>query len=253
MSTNGLSTNGLSTNGLSTNGFSTWFNQDTASAEVVMKYLVRCALPAGQTRTFTNSVTGVTYTWTGSVGLAPGWGSGLAATALEQQVVSACLAAHVNKYGVSIPFSVLGRTAQGAAIAYTASELSTFSEKEACFFGNLFDGSGIYAANDQNSLNHRESTSRGCGLSSNVPNAECSPLLHVGTCSSLCERAYDGGEAKPYYAKCTYNGKEYRPITTRIRPQDLYKCGDGVCQFTESCGTGNSYDNCQADCGTCSP
>ena len=251
LSTNGLSTNGLSTNGLSTNGFSTWFNQNPSNAAAVMTYVVKCAVPAGQTRAFTDPLTGTTHTWQGGLGLAPGWASGQVATELEQQVVSACLAAHANKYGINIPISVLGRTAQGTAIDYTPSELSTFSEREACFFGNLFDGSGIFAGNDQDYLTSQESTSRACGLSSSASTSDCPPIVHVSQCSTLCERAYVGTDAKPYYAECTYNGKTYRPLTTRIRPQDIYSCGDGTCQFTERCGTGTAYNSCQADCGTC--
>ncbi|QSQ20335.1 hypothetical protein JY651_34475 [Pyxidicoccus parkwayensis] len=252
LSTNGLSTNGLSTNGLSTNGFKNWFNQDPATADAVMEYIVRCALPAGQTRTFTSTVTGVTYTWPGALGLAPGWTNGSAASTLEQEVVSACLAAHANKYGVHIPISVLGRTAQGAAIPYTSSELTTFSEKEACFFGNLFDGSGIYAANDGGYLTAKESTARACGLTSSPTTSECPPIVHVGACSTLCDRAYSGKDTLPYYTTCTYNGHAYQAITTRIRPQEIYKCGDGTCQLTEHCGTGTTYDSCKSDCGTCS-
>nr|WP_240359125.1 hypothetical protein [Pyxidicoccus trucidator] len=251
LSTNGLSTNGLSTNGLSTNGFSTWFNQNITNAAAVMKYVVKCAVPAGQTRTFTNPVTGVTYTWAGSLGLAPAWSSGSTATELEQEVVSACLAAHTNKYGINIPISVLGRTAQGNVIPYTTSELSKFNEKEACFFGNLFNGAGIYAANDQGYLNSSESTSRACGLSSSATSSECPPIVHMGMCSDLCELAGTSSDPKPYYLRCTYNGKHYRPIVTRIRSQEIYQCGDGVCQFTERCGTGTAYNSCRADCGTC--
>lgn len=253
LSTNGLSTNGLSSQGLSTHGFTTWFHQDTNLADAVMRYVMRCAAPAGQALTFTSPVTGVTYTWTGSLGLAPGWASGQAATEAEQQVVSACLAAHANKYGIHIPISVLGQNAQGLDVSFTASELSTFSKKEACFFGNLFDGSGIHAANDEAYLNPKESTSRGCGLSSSTTSSECPPILHVGLCTQWCERAHSGRTVMPYYATCTYKGKTYLPLTTRIRLEDAYQCGDGVCQFTERCGSGNTYDSCQADCGTCPP
>lgn len=251
LSTNGLSTNGLSTNGLSTNGFSTWFNQDPTNAAALMKYVVRCAVASGQTRTFTNPLTGTTYTWTGSLGLATAWASGNAATELEQEVVSACLAAHANKYGINIPISVLGRTASGAVIPYTSSELSTYSEEEACFFGNLFNGTGVFAANDQGYLSASESTARACGLSSSATQSDCPPIVHVGMCSSICERAGSSSDPKPYYLRCTHNGKNYRPIVTRIRPQEIYTCGDGTCQFTERCGTGTAYNNCRADCGTC--
>ena len=42
-------------------------------------------------------------------------------------------------------------------------------------------------------------------------------------------------------------------LTTRIRAQDVNRCGDGVCQFTEKCGSNNSYDSCSSDCGACPP
>ncbi|HYO74429.1 MAG TPA: hypothetical protein VEU33_50975 [Archangium sp.] len=53
------------------------------------------------------------------------------------------------------------------------------------------------------------------------------------------------------YVSCRHNGTTYLPLTTRMRDEDIYRCGDGVCQFTESCGTGRTYDNCRLDCGRC--
>ncbi|HZI10957.1 MAG TPA: hypothetical protein VE153_11260 [Myxococcus sp.] len=257
LSTNGLSTNGLSTNGLSTNGltassFLSWFDGDTSHASALMTYVVRCAVSAGQTRGFTHPRTGVTYSWAGGLGLAPGWASGLAATQLEKEVVTACLAAHVNKYAVQVSVSVLGRNAQGTAIPYTATELSTYSVKEACFFGNVFDtNGGVYAAIDRAYLTSAQTSTRACGLASSAGPSDCSPLVHVGACATYCTLAPSANGSEPYYAECTYNGKTYQPITTRIRPQEIFSCGDGTCQFTESCGTGTTYNSCQADCGTC--
>ena len=266
LSTNGLSTNGLSTNGLSTNGFSTWFNQDPERADELMRYIIKCAAKGNQQRKYTNPVTGVTHTWHGGLGLAHQWATGAAATREEQEVVSACLAAHANKFGLSVPISVLGRNARGAALSYTEQELAVFSEREACFFGNLFDGTGVFAATDRGYLAWDESTVRACGLSSNPDQSDCLPMLHAGTCQSLCQRATDStmpfgvdaakqnppsdGE-RPYYETCTYNGRAYRPLTTRIQPRDIHRCGDGVCQLTERCGSGTTPDSCRVDCGIC--
>ncbi|MBN1207355.1 MAG: hypothetical protein JXB05_20920 [Myxococcaceae bacterium] len=252
LSTNGLSTNGLSTNGLSTNGlsalaFQNWFEAAPDERSTLMKYIVLCAVPAEQTRTYTSPVTGITYTWHGGLGLAPGWSTGLTPSLAEQQVVSACLAAHANKYGIHIFISVLGHSAQGVSIPYTSSELETYSEREACFFGNLFNDEGLFAANDRTFLHASESTTRACGLSSKVSSSECLPMLHVGSCKSFCTL----DSSRTYYTQCTYNGVTYQPLTTRIRSTDIYSCGDGVCQFTESCGTGGTYDNCGVDCGSC--
>ena len=254
LSTNGLSTNGLGLNGLSTNGlqtttFKNWFEADRALHASVMKYIVMCALPQGQSRSYTSLTTGQTYTWNGLLGLAPNWSSGSLPTVDEQQVITACLAAHTNKFGLNIKVSVLGRSAQNVEIPYTSAELASYSEREACFFGNTFNNEGIFAANDRTFLKAAESTTRACGLSSKQSSTDCSPMVHVDACKTYCTL----DATKTYYVSCTYNGVTYKPLTTRIRPVDIYQCGDGVCQFTEKCGTGNAYDSCNADCGACPP
>jgi hypothetical protein len=43
----------------------------------------------------------------------------------------------------------------------------------------------------------------------------------------------------------------YLPLTTRLRPQDVFTCGDGQCQISESCGTSYQYFNCRPDCDAC--
>ncbi len=249
LSLNGLSLNGLSLNGLSTQAFSQWFGQNPSFNQVVMRYVVRCAVPEGESRTYTDAL-GRSYTWQGSMGLAPGWSDGASASVAEQQVVSACLAAHANKYGMRVAVSLLGRNAHGVAIPASSGELSTYFNREACFFGNLFSNSGsVYVGTDWEQMNTRKSSTRACGLSSRSSGAseECAPLVHVGSCSSLCTLDASGN----YYTSCTYNGVTYRPITTRVGAESVYECGDGVCQFTERCGTGDTYDSCKADCGTC--
>src|SRR5512146_1891132 len=95
LGTNGLGTNGLGTNGLGTNGLSLgtlnsapfldWFNQDPALADMVMEYVVACAVPKWSKLSWTNPVTNVTYKWDGNLGLTPGWAGGAPATETEQQ------------------------------------------------------------------------------------------------------------------------------------------------------------------------
>ncbi|QRK13675.1 hypothetical protein JQX13_18830 [Archangium violaceum] len=249
LSLNGLSLNGLSLNGLSTTNFANWFNGNPAGHEQLMRYMVRCAVPAGQTRSFVNPSTGVFYTWQGGLGLAPSWASGAPATVVEQQVVSACLAAHANNYGLHISISVLGRDANGVDIPYTADELASFPRKESCFFGNVFTSEGLFAGNDRNALAAEESTSRPCGLRGYgaLSNAECTQLKRIGQCEQHCTLDANG----MYYTQCTVNGMQYRPLTTRMRPQDVHRCGDGVCQQGESCGWGVTADSCLPDCGSC--
>jgi len=252
LSVNGLSVNGLSVNGLSVNGllslsFQNWFEADPVARALVMKYIVMCAVPAGATRTYTSLVTLQSYTWPGQFGLAPTWSLGLPATTTEQQLVTACLAAHTNKFGINIPISVLGRDSQGQVLPFSLSELFTFSETEACFFGNAFTDAGVFAASDRQFLHASESTTRACGLSSRHGSTDCAPIAHVGSCREFCTL----DSTRTHYTQCTYNGVSYKPLTTRIQSQDIYRCGDGVCQFTERCGNGGTYDNCFVDCGAC--
>ncbi len=252
---NGVTLNGVTLNGVTLNGlvvtpaFSAWFSQDAALNAMVMKYLVRCAVPEGETRSYQDAATGTWYTWQGSLGLAPGWSKGKRMNEREQQLISACMAAHANKYGQHVPLSVLGRTAKLQTIPYTAEELQTFNRREACFFGNLFKNEGLFAGTDGEYLNNDESSPRACGLTTEqgAQQSQCNPIVHVESCETYCTLDPSG----LFYKECTYNGRKYLPLTTRIRTDDVYTCGDGVCQFTESCGDGSEANNCMNDCGAC--
>jgi hypothetical protein len=191
---------------------------------VLMRYLVRCAVPAGQNRSFTDPQTGELYTWTGNLGLAPGWASGSPASLTEQQVITACLLAHVNQSGMNLPISVLGRDAQGNLIPYTHQELMTYSVHEACFFGNLFTPQGMYFGTDRNYRNRDVLLTRACSVSADgtldryqSAALHCAPLQFAGSCLQRCQVDMQGG---PFYKTCTYNGVTYPAITTRMRPQD---------------------------------
>jgi hypothetical protein len=220
LSANGLSANGLSANGLSTASFTTWFQTNPARSDMVMRYLVRCAVPAGQTRSYTNPQTGQSYTWSGGLGLAPFWASGAAANRDEQQLVTACLLAHVNRYGRSVPISVLGHIATGAIIPFTSGELGVFSEREACFFGNLFTQEGLYFGVDRFFGDHSMYLTRACaGMGSEGngdPATACAPLVFIGDCSAACSNDWRG----PFYWGCVRNGVSYSAVTSRMRWSD---------------------------------
>jgi hypothetical protein len=246
---NGLALNGLALNGLSTEDFSSWFNEDAVRHEQLMRYMVLCAAPVGESLTFTNPETGRTSLWKGSLGLAPAWAGGRPATRDEQQVVSACLAAHANNLGLNVAFSVLGRQADGQAIPITPGELELFAVRESCFFGNVFTSEGLFAGNDRNALAEDESTPRPCGLlgyGASV-SANCEQVARIGQCEDHCTLDATG----TYFTRCTYDGVQYVPLTTRLEGMSLHRCGDGVCQVGESCGWSLSADSCM-DCGPCS-
>jgi hypothetical protein len=248
LSQNGLSQNGLSQNGLSTTAFSSWFDSNPDFGNAVMTYVVRCALPTGGVRTYTNKA-GLTYTWYGLFDLAPVWASGKKTLpVIEQQKMTACLAAHVNKYGVHVPISVRGMAAS-SPIPVDATELADFSVREACFFGNLFANEGVYVGVDHTPWTFQYSSPRACAFDyrNTASTTDCAPIYQAGDCAALCTLDASG----TFYTSCSYGGKTYAPITTRLRQDEVYRCGDGVCQFTESCGTGNSSFGSCNDCGLC--
>lgn len=248
LTTNGLIMNGLMSSGLNAATFKDWFNANPESySNMVMRYVVGCAVQSGQSRTWTNPVTHVSYSWNGVLGLTPDWVGGLPATEREQQLLTACLGAHTNKYGQQVIVSVQGLNAKGVPLPKETDELTTFSVLEGAFFGNLAAGDSAYVCRGA-SLNGTESSIRACGLAAQDTgvSTECPPIVLVGPCSRYCKL----DPTQTYYTQCSYHGKTYVPLTTRLRPSDVYGCGDGICQISEKCGAGVNYNNCR-DCGAC--
>jgi len=127
---NGLSlSNGLAlANGLSlSNGLMT-----TDDGRRTVSYIARCALAAGDSFTKQDQY-GVTYTFTGSVGLCPSWkNSGVINDSLCQERVSACLMALINVSGVHVPIQL---DASAPTIGWGFN--SSYPYQEGTFFGNL--------------------------------------------------------------------------------------------------------------------
>lgn len=140
-STNGLdamnglkSVNGLSsTNGLkSVNGLQSGVGLMTSDGgRETIKYLVRCALPTGQSVTKKDQ-NGKSYTFNGQIGVAPEWADG-ACNKDCQESVSACLLAHVNTTGQNISLWLDGNM---PGVGWGQSTGHPY--EEGSFFGNLF-------------------------------------------------------------------------------------------------------------------
>jgi hypothetical protein len=148
-----------------------------------------------------------------------------------------------------VPFSVQGHTALGTAIPLAPGELATYAVREGCFFGNLFNGEGLFVGLDHSSWDSKTSSARACALDhqSVGPSLACPAFYYVDYCAKRCT----ADKTNTFYETCTFNGVTYKPLVTRLKTADVYKCGDGVCQFTESCGDKASWDSCKPDCGLC--
>jgi hypothetical protein len=212
--TNGLAELGLSSAGVSSPAFAAWFARDPAYSDMVMKYLSQCALPAEASLSFSQA--GNTYAWSGVFGLAPTWAAGAAIPAAEQELVSACLAAHTNPKGQHVRISVRGYHADGSAIPVTSEESAGYSFREAAFFGNLFDGSGVFVAPERDILDPSVSTPRGCAAELGVPGA-CGRMAQAGQAAERCTAGADHAT----YAACTVNGRAFRPVQVFLRDSDV--------------------------------
>ena len=256
MSANGLYFNGLALNGLTLTGvskpaFSTWFAGNAPGySNMVMTYLVRCALGPTESLSYTNSA--ASYTWQGNLGLAPVWAKGSAIPVVEQQLVSACLGAHANKYGIHIDLSIRGEKSDNTYLTVDSIEDSTYPVDEACFFGNLFDGTGVFASTDRTFSDFTLTSPRACAINP-TGNSACLPLVALQEgCAKLCTVSSGVTPSeKGTYRSCTRNKVSYRSLNTHLKPSDVNKCGDGICQFTESCYKASDQTGCKLDCGTC--
>ncbi|AUX24456.1 hypothetical protein SOCEGT47_049940 [Sorangium cellulosum] len=110
----------------------------TLSRELV-RYIVSCALSRDQVFSFSwTDGTGVVHaeTFRGELGIVPWWiYGGISSDGFYQRLVTACLAARTNWYGVSVMVSLrYSENALGAGPA----ERSVYPLREGAFWGNLF-------------------------------------------------------------------------------------------------------------------
>jgi GLTT repeat (6 copies) len=123
---NGLFANGLFANGLVVNGLA------DPTAEKVMEYVVSCALPTGDSVTYSQK--DVTYTFGGWIGVAPEWKTKTCDVSC-QHWVSACVLSRLNYLGMHRPISIRG---DNKALAIAPTELAQYTHREATYYGNLF-------------------------------------------------------------------------------------------------------------------
>jgi hypothetical protein len=201
---NGLAvSNGLAyTSGLSsTSGYMT-----SEAGRKLIKYIVECALPSG------DSITKGSYTFAGKVGLAPEWKYGTCGRYC-QEWISACLLARTNEFGITVKIDM---RANHSAIG-TGPGGSEFTEQEGAFFGNLFaNPPKAYACQGQNAANAYYSN-RTCSY------GRCAMKeVDYAYCSNGCSYWYGGTQASCWASNNPYSSdysKSYDTvITTYLKP-----------------------------------
>lgn len=117
------------------------------NAQQLMAYLVSCALPPGQEVTWQPPPTSppvAPVTWQGALNLCPQWrDGGVAGDASCQELVSSCLLARNNAFGVEVPISIRGFDTRGGyfgggTLEDGRPEYEAFPWREGSFYGNMF-------------------------------------------------------------------------------------------------------------------
>lgn len=196
---NGLPVNGLPVNGLPVNGLPSanltnsaidsdldaWLNDPANGTfhDTLMRYLVRCALPAGADSIFVDSL-GNTWTWHGEIGLAPGWASG-AMTDSEKRWVSSCVISLVNGLGLNVQVSQRGPAS--SRYEYSDHELANWVQPEGSFFGNLFAATPVFYSCSASNNYQDPGNGRICTMTDDDDQPMCNTIEPLGLCSDICD------------------------------------------------------------------
>jgi hypothetical protein len=187
LSANRLSANRLASNRLSANALASPL-YTTAEGRELMTYVVRCALPVDETLEV--DVSGRRYEFSGLLGLAPKW----ADKPLDAQGkgwISACLLAHVNEEGMSVPISLRGTHDQLKKLE--PNEAQQFRYQEGAFYGDVFRADPLMYAclgwDDQGAYGSHSPHLAERVCVAGTPAGETSPcgFVNTGACQEVCD------------------------------------------------------------------
>jgi hypothetical protein len=170
---NAIQLNAIQLNGIPSDPLIMASLTDPATRKV-WEYIVGCALPAGESLTV--DVEGTSYTWAGSLGLAPQWAHTSCGETC-QEWVSACVLSRVDYLGQEVLISMRG---DKPGLDTTRAERRTYTEREATYYGNIFASpQRLYACMSPD----KSEIPRVCG-----PSVDNCGIEVLGTCDDLCGR-----------------------------------------------------------------
>jgi hypothetical protein len=133
LTSNALTSNALTSNALTSNALTREALRDP-SARTLLRYIVGCALPAGDLLAL--EIDGEPYSFHGELGLAPDWATdGGACDGACRSWISGCVLSRVNYLGESVRISVRGDRAE---LEPDKIELRDFTHREATYYGDIF-------------------------------------------------------------------------------------------------------------------
>jgi len=189
--------------------------EESADGRNLLRYVVRCALPAGTHITVPHEER--VEILKGSLGLAPDWRD-KALTVSGQRKVSACLLGLVNAFGVHVKVSMRGPY-EALAKGSTSEEQEPFTYQEAAFYGNIFSTPPVSyvcrGAGGNKSSPWRDK--RVCSdLSDNPPLTKCG-MIFTGDCSDVCQMV---DEKEHYVTKCRGGSDIYDDVVTTFLSEE---------------------------------
>lgn len=191
---NGLAPNGLAPNGLAPNALAAIQadSPDGALSRQLLQYTVSCALTPDQSFAFSwTDSAGVVHDelYTGLLGIAPGWASAPLTDEAQQRLVSGCLAARTNFYGVTVLISLRSRL-DPLRTRVQDPELDAYPHVEGAFFGNLFTATPhVYACHYDPNVSLARSLSRDCAAGHVGADGQvtgCGGIEILGSCDDWC-------------------------------------------------------------------
>lgn len=203
---NGIALNGIALNTLDPQALAAIQDPGTQGtlARAFLKYAVGCAFNTSQSFSFTwTDASNVVHqeTYTGELGVAPGWATGPLDNAGER-MVSACVAARVNYYEVPVTISMRSLT-EPLKILRGSQELAAYPDVEGAFWGNLWAPRPfIKACYNSPTVANSRAWKRDCAaghLRTDGTIEECGIIDIVGACSSVCQPLNGAGQ---YYPSC---------------------------------------------------
>ncbi len=209
----------------------------TVAGRKLLHHAAQCAL--GPNDTLVTEHDGQQFEFHGLFGAAPTW-SNHPLDSAQRRIVSSCLLAHINAYGIPVEISVR----IPGVIPTTTAELTSHPVFEGAFFGDIFaPGMPVYACAGSDreiaAAHAPDRLLRACTDSS----IDC-PLEVVGRCRDVCE-TFTGSHG---WSECWAGGKRYDDTTSVF----LHDPDDH--QANRTCGAGNqcrfmvSADNGIIDC-----
>ncbi len=161
-------------------------------SRMFIRYVVSCALEPTQSFSFSWTETGGTVhaeVYPGKLGIAPGWATGPLTDVTEQRLISACVAARTNWYGVTVTLSLRSKL-DPLRTAVQSAELDAYPHVEGAFWGNLFTATPhINTCYVSANVNLSRAANRDCAaghLDANGQPVPCGMINILGDCSDYC-------------------------------------------------------------------